>query len=143
MTYPQAYGQPQYGPPPQGIALTTQYFALSWLFATVKPKVFVNGYEIPVWGWGRTVVPLAPGQYHFHVYTPYFFPTRVGPADLTVTVHPGHFIELEYRTPLWSFSSGSLGSPPQRYNGILPIVAVSAVALLVVVVAMLVLLATG
>jgi hypothetical protein len=139
MTNPQPYGQPQYGPPPQGVALTTQYFALSWLFATVKPKVFLNGYEIAVWGWGRIVVPLAPGRYHLHVYTPYFFPPRVGPADYTFDVYPGHLVELEYRTPLWAFSSGSLGPPPQRYKGMVPIAVFFAVLLVGVVVAMVVL----
>jgi hypothetical protein len=35
---PQPYGQPH-----EGIAVTTRYFALSWLFAAVKPKILVNG----------------------------------------------------------------------------------------------------
>ena len=136
MTHPQPYGPPRGGPPPQGIVLVTQYFALSWLFATVRPKVFVNGYEIPVWGWGRIVVPLVPGRYHLHVYTPYFFPTRVGPADYSVDVHPGHFVELEYKTPLWTFSRGALGPAPQRYPGIAAMTVFAAVMFLVVVVAM-------
>jgi hypothetical protein len=46
------------------------------LFAAVKPKILVNGYEMPVWGWGRTVLPLTAVQY-LHVYVPYFFPRLV------------------------------------------------------------------
>jgi hypothetical protein len=42
MTAPPPYGQPH-----EGIAVTTRYFAL---FAAVKPKILVNGYEMPVWG---------------------------------------------------------------------------------------------
>jgi hypothetical protein len=42
----------------------------------------------------------------------------VGPADLSVPVHPGQTVELEYRAPLWAFSAGSLGAPPQQYNGL-------------------------
>jgi hypothetical protein len=112
------------------------------MFALVKPKVFLNGYEMPSGGWGRTVFPTMPGYYHVHVYTPYFVPPRVGPADYSVIVHPGQFVELEYKAPLWTFSRGSLGPPPQRYNGYGAMMAVCAVALLVVVMALVVLLVT-
>jgi hypothetical protein len=81
------------------------------------------------------VVPVWPGQYLVHVFTPYFFPSRVGPADITVGVHPGQLIELQYRAPLWTFSRGSLGSLPQRYNGLIAMLVVIAVAVLVVFVA--------
>jgi hypothetical protein len=37
MTAPQPYGQ-QYGPPPEGIAITTQYSFVTWLYAVLKPK---------------------------------------------------------------------------------------------------------
>jgi hypothetical protein len=93
----------------------------------------VNGYEMQAWGWGRTVLPLAPGQYHVHVYTPYFFPSRVGPADYTAVVSPGQFAELDYRAPLWTFSRGSLGPPPQRYNGVGVMIAITAVVVLLIV----------
>ena len=62
---------------------------LAWMFAMVKPKVFVNGREMPAAGWGRTVVPAPPGQYHVHVHTPYFLPSRVGSADHAIVVQPG------------------------------------------------------
>jgi hypothetical protein len=45
MSAPQHGPQPYYAPR-EGIAVTSQYFVLSWLFATVKPKIFVNGYEM-------------------------------------------------------------------------------------------------
>ena len=52
------------------------------------------------------MLPLAPGQYHVHVHTPYFFPQRVGPADYAAIVYPGQFVELEYKAPLFTFSRG-------------------------------------
>jgi hypothetical protein len=52
-------------------------------------------------------------------------------------------VELEYRTPLWTFSRGSLGPPPQRYRGMVPIAVIFAVLFLVVVVAMVVLQVTA
>jgi hypothetical protein len=58
---------PQYGYRPyqaarEGVAITSRFSPLAFMFATVKPKVFLNGYEMPVPGWGRTAFPLAPGR---------------------------------------------------------------------------------
>jgi hypothetical protein len=128
------YGpQPYYPPPREGIAITTHYSPLTWLFATVRPKILLNGYEMAVPGWGRTVFPLSPGQYHVHVHTPYLIPTRVGPADYTTVVYPGQFVELEYKAPLFTFSRGSLGAPPQPYNGTGAMIAVTAFVILMFV----------
>jgi hypothetical protein len=126
------YAQPQYPPQPrEGIVVTTAYSPLTWMFALVKPKLIVNGYEMPSAGWGRTVVPTPPGRYHVHVHTPYFVPSRVGPADYTVMVAPGQWVELEYKAPAWTFSAGSLGPPPQTVNGQTVVVVVTVVALVV------------
>jgi hypothetical protein len=78
---------------------------------------------------------VAPGQYHVHVHTPYLFPSRVGPADYTAVVNPGQFIELEYKAPLFTFSRGSLGPPPQRYNGIGVQIAMIAVLVAIILLA--------
>jgi hypothetical protein len=128
---------PQYGRQPyralrEGIAITTRFSPLMWLFATVTPKIFVNGYQMPVAGWGPVVFPLAPGQYRVHVHTPYFFPQRVGPADYAAIVYPGQFVELEYKAPLFTFSRGALGPPPQRYNGMAVMIGVMAAAVLLI-----------
>jgi hypothetical protein len=112
------YGQPQYGQPSEGIAITTHFFPLAWLFFFIKPKIFVDGQESPQANWGRNVVPARPGQHHVHVYTPYFLPSRVGPADALADVRPGQLAELEYKAPVWSFSPGALGIGPQKYNGV-------------------------
>lgn len=132
-----------YPPPGTAIAITTAYFPLSWVFAMVKPKAFVNGSEMAMPGWGRVVFPVWPGQYHVHVFTPYFIPNRVGPADYSVIVQPGQLVELEYKAPLWNFSRGSLGPPPQGYNGMGVMIASIAAAVLVVVLAMAVLVAAA
>jgi hypothetical protein len=100
---------------------------LAWLFFFMKPKIFVDGHESPPAAWGRTVLPARPGQHQVHVYTPYFLPSRVGPADATADVWPGQVTELEYKAPLWSFSPGSLGVGPQKYNGVGITIAVIAI----------------
>ena len=124
VTYPQ-YGQPggsyggggAYGGAEDGIALTLKWFPLTFMYAFFKPVVTIDGqpHQIP---WSRrTVVPVPPGQHHVHVHVPYILPPQVGKADTAVQTYPGQPAELEYRAPVWAFSPGSLGPPPQQYNG--------------------------
>jgi hypothetical protein len=82
----------------------------------------------------RTAIQLPPGQYHVHVHVPYLIPTKIGNADLAVNVGGGRPIELEYRAPMFMFSPGSLGTPPQKYNGVLPTVLLMVVPLVVVLI---------
>jgi hypothetical protein len=138
MQYPQQpYGWPQPSAPSEGIAVTTHFFPLSFLLAFFKPKIVVDGYELPG-TWGRNVVPAPPGQHHVHVHTPYYLPQRMGPADAVVNVHPGRLTELEYKAPLWSFSPGSLGQGPQQYNGVGITVAVAVIPAAVVILVLLI-----
>jgi hypothetical protein len=110
-------GLPSYGQPDEGIAVTTKTFRFGPKL--LKPKLIVDGYEIPAVGWGRTVIPTLPGRHHVHVHVPYFaWPRRIGPADTDVDVYRGRLAELEYRRPAWPYSAGSLGAGPQRYNGV-------------------------
>ncbi|BAV42004.1 hypothetical protein [Mycobacterium ulcerans] len=88
------------------------------MLALFKPKIFINGFEVPVAGWDRTVVPVQPGRHRVHVHVPYWLPSQIGPADTLVDVYPGHLAELEYTAPVWGYSAGSLGTPPQSYNGV-------------------------
>jgi hypothetical protein len=115
--YPPQPGQQYPGAGTGAIALTTKFFPLSFIFLLVKPLVTIDGQQVPQTGWGRAVIPVAPGHHQVHVHTPYFLPSRVGPADVAVPVGPGQTVELEYRAPAWAFSPGSLGAPPQKYNG--------------------------
>lgn len=120
-----------YGGGGDGIALTLKFFPLAFILMFFKPFVTINGqqYQVP---WSkRTVIQLPPGQYHVHVHTPYLIPTKVGKADLAVNVGGGQPIELEYRAPMFAFSAGSLGSPPQKYNGVVATIALIAVPLLI------------
>jgi hypothetical protein len=68
-------------------------------------------------GWGRTAIPVPPGQHQLHVHVPYLLPSQIGAADATVPVGPGQTVEVEYRAPVVAFSGGSLGPAPQKYNG--------------------------
>jgi hypothetical protein len=107
---------------------------LAFLLYFFKPKMFVDGQEMPVHGngWGRTVLAARPGQHHVHVHTPYFLPPRLGPADASVDVRPGQVAELEYKAPLFAFSPGSLGIAPQKYNGVGISIAIAVIPVVVV-----------
>ena len=100
------------------IALNTKFFPLAFFFLFTKPKVTIDGFELPQSSWGRQTIPVTPGRHQVDIHTPYFLPPRVGPASAIVDVPPGQAVELEYRAPVWGFSAGSLGSPPQTYNGL-------------------------
>jgi hypothetical protein len=134
MTGPYQQPYPQQLPDPSGgqpaIAVTTKFLWLSWFFFLIKPKIFLNGHEVAA-QWGRNVIPVQPGQHHLHLYVPYFLPPKIGPADLAVPVQPGQTVELEYRAPVWTFSKGSLGPPPQKYHGVGILVGVTVGALVV------------
>jgi len=134
MTAPE-YGRRSYYAPPEGIAITAKYNrAFGGFFDFFKPRIFVDGVEAPVQGWGRTAVPATAGRHEVHVHTKYFLPSKTGPANYTVDVPPEEYVELEYRAPIFTFSHGSLGPPPQRYNGVWPVVGFIGGCLLLIVI---------
>jgi hypothetical protein len=120
-----------YPPPPNGggaVAVTLKFNPLAFLLGLFKPRVELNGHQVQA-AWGRTVVPVPPGQYHLHVHVPYLLPPRIGVADLPVTVQPGQTVELEYRAPMIAFLGGALGAPPQKYPGMVASIILLAVSL--------------
>jgi hypothetical protein len=114
------YEQPQmpgYGAPgTTAVAVTARYWWMSFLLGLFKPFLAINGHPVQA-AWGRTVVPMPPGQHHVHMHIPYLLPSRIGNADTVVTVHPGQVVELEYRAPAIAWLDGAIGAPPQNHNG--------------------------
>ena len=109
MNYPQ-----QPAPSVGWIAVTAQYSPLAWSMAVYQPKLFIDGYQMPTAGWGRTVVPAWPGRRHVRVHLGALW-RQYGNADAVVDVYPGSVVELEYKAPtIAGFTSGSLGYLPQR-----------------------------
>jgi hypothetical protein len=123
---------PPAGPPPGGgaIALTLKYHPIAFTFGLFKPQVQVNGYQVAT-GWGRQVVPVPAGQHHVHAHIPYLLPPQLGPADLSVAVHPGQTVELEYRAPMIGFMKGALGAPPQKHPGMAASIVMLVISLLI------------
>jgi hypothetical protein len=127
--YPSPQGQPA---PGATLAVTAKFFPMAFFFFFVKPAITVDGYAVPG-VWGRNVIPVAPGQHQLHVHTPYFLPSKVGPADTTVDVAPGQTVELEYRSPVVVFLNGALGAPPQKYPGMVVLIVIYIVLALLIV----------
>jgi hypothetical protein len=131
------YEQPGAYPPPTpphaggAIAVTLKYHPLAFLLGLFKPQVQLNGHDVAN-AWGRQVIPVQPGQYHVHVHVPYLIPPRIGVADLPVMVHPGQTLELEYRAPMIAFMKGALGTPPQKYPGMVASILLIVFGLLIV-----------
>lgn len=98
------------------IAVTAMYSWLAFVYAFLRPTLVINGHPVQT-GWGRTVVPMPPGQHHVHIHVPCPFPSRIGVADTVVPVHPDQVVELEYRAPAIGWLPGSLGPAPQQYRG--------------------------
>ncbi len=134
MTAPYYQG-PGQQPPAGGsaIAVTTKFFPLFWLLYFFKPKLAVNGQELPQQAWGRQVIPVQPGTYRIEAHTPYILPPKLGPATADVPVAPGQTVELEYKAPLVAFFPGSLGAPPQKYNGAIVLWILLAVFVLLII----------
>lgn len=134
MSTPHPYQQPREG---LVIDVTSPPVLLSWA-GLITPVISVNGWPVPTSTQGRNTVPAPPGPYRVHVHLPYMLPKQMGPADYDAVVQPGQWVHLEYKPPLWSFSRGSLGAPPQSYNGLVPMVAVIGGSLLVLLLMMIV-----
>jgi hypothetical protein len=116
--------------PPAGqisaVAVTARYSWLAFVLALFRPQLTVDGQPVPA-VWGRTVVPVPPGQHHVQVHVPYLLPPRVGPAETVVPVYPGQVVEVEYRAPVIAWIGGAIGPAPQPTPGL-----AAGIALLVV-----------
>ncbi|MEV5896842.1 hypothetical protein [Nonomuraea fuscirosea] len=117
---------------PQGpqaqLVLDIQRHWLGFMLSMITPTVVVDGRPMPG-RWGRNAIVLPPGQHHLHVHLPYLLPSQIGPADLTIWLQPGMSLDVEYRAPLWAYSRGALGPPPQQWNGMGITIALMAIPL--------------
>ncbi|MBF6289594.1 hypothetical protein IU457_25865 [Nocardia cyriacigeorgica] len=109
-----AAGQGMPGDPP-GLTVDASYTPMAFLLAITKPKIIVNGQQVPSTRWGANHIPVGPGQHHVKVSTPWLF--DMGPATTAVPVAEGQAARLYYRAPALIFLNGALGSGPQKTPG--------------------------
>ncbi len=99
----------------EGVAVMTQYWPFAFGYALLSPSVVVDGREQPTVGWGRIVIPAAPGPHHVAVHVPAF--GNRGASEYTATVAADEFTEIVYNAPLSPSAAGALGPAPQPYHG--------------------------
>ncbi|WP_249357828.1 hypothetical protein [Nocardia cyriacigeorgica] len=109
-----AAGQGMPGDPP-GLTVDASYTPMAFLLAITKPKIIVNGQQVPNTRWGANHIPVGPGQHHVKVTTPWLF--DMGPATTAVPVAEGQPARLYYRAPALIFLNGAIGPVPQKTPG--------------------------
>ena len=108
------YGGPVPNDPP-GITVDCSYFPLAFLLMLTKPKIFVNGQQVPNTQWGPNHIPVGAGHYHLKVHTPWLI--EMGPAEVPVALQDGQAVRYYYRTPVMIFLRGAIGPEPQKTPG--------------------------
>lgn len=118
--YPATQALPQQSlpqPDPPGLTVDASYSPFAFLLAITKPKIQVNGQQVPVTRWGPNHIPVGPGQHHVRVSTPWLF--DMGPATATVPVQPGNGTRVYYKAPVVILLNGAIGPVPQKAPGLL------------------------
>jgi hypothetical protein len=82
---------------PTGINVTTKLRPLQFVFYLCRPKVVIDNGEPVVIGWGKSFVPLAPGEHTVRCYFRYLYLPRAMESSTTVNASPGQVIELRWK----------------------------------------------
>ncbi|GIE92427.1 hypothetical protein [Actinoplanes regularis] len=99
-----------------GLSIDLRYPAGAFVYGMTKPRVTVDGHEVPVHDWGQNYFDVVVGGPHrIEIYVPYALPRRAGRARLDVMV-PEQGVALEYMAPSFTFARGSLGAPGQQVS---------------------------
>jgi hypothetical protein len=120
------------------LRITYAFPPAAFLYQSTKPRLQVDGVDIPVPGWGSHSVAVNPGPRDVKVWVPYALPRRAGKARAKVSVPAGQEVHLEYMAPTLSFRSGSLGTPGEQKSAgystvmILNVVATAVVLVLII-----------
>ncbi|WP_227997962.1 hypothetical protein [Nocardia australiensis] len=111
------YGGRPGAPVPPGITVDSSYTPMAFLLGLLtKPKIKINGQQVPATRWGPTHIPVGPGTYQVWVATPWLF--DMGSNQMPVQVNDGPGTKVYYRTPAVFFLNGAIGMVPQKTPGI-------------------------
>ncbi len=82
----------------------------AFLYNGTKPRVRLDGAELPVAGWGRHQLPVPAGPHRLQIWVRYALPRKAGRAALDIVVPAGGTLDLEYMAPMFTMARGSLGT---------------------------------
>jgi hypothetical protein len=82
----------------------------AFLYNGTKPRVRLDGAELPVAGWGRHQLPVPAGPHRLQIWVRYALPRKAGRAALGIVVPAGGTLDLEYMAPMFTMARGSLGT---------------------------------
>lgn len=120
---------------PATLSIRFGYPEAAFLYKQARPRLRIDGADVPVPGWGAHRVPVPPGRHTVQVWVPYTLPRRAGKARAEVTVPPGGETRLEYLAPTLTFRGGSLGRPGEQASaGYSAIMIINVLAIIAVVV---------
>jgi hypothetical protein len=88
------------------IKLITKFFPLAFLLYFFPARAGLDGAEPEKVGWGTKDYSVPPGEHRLHIHFPYFFGSKFGKADVTVTVQEDQTVTVTYKTPWLVFLPG-------------------------------------
>ena len=91
---------------PTGINVTTKFRPLQFVFYLCKPKLVVDHGEPILGGWGKTFIPLGPGEHTVSCYFRYLYLSRAMESSTTVSVGPGQVVQLLWKARWLLFLPG-------------------------------------
>ena len=94
-------------PPPTGLQVRTEFFALSFFLFFCHPIIVLDG-QAHKTNWGTHFFPLPPGQHNVKIFFPYMWMSECGASSATVLVQPGQVTRINYFMPPFIYASGSL-----------------------------------
>ncbi|MFC7340821.1 hypothetical protein [Saccharopolyspora griseoalba] len=131
--------QPPMAPPPPGMGrllVDCSYHWLTWLFMFFKPQVTINGQPGPKLEWGKNPIDLPPGQHQIQVHVNYLW--KVGETTAFIPVNQGQSQDVFYAAPTLVFLPGAMGPTPQEAPGKTPALVISACAVAIVFLSLLI-----
>ncbi len=99
-------------PDSTGIAVTTKFFPLQFFFYLCKPRLVVDDGEPSVQPWGKSFLPVEPGEHTVTCYFRYLYLQRAMESSTTVTVVPGQIVQLQWRARWVIFQPGTWSTAP-------------------------------
>jgi hypothetical protein len=89
-----------------GISVNARFIPLQFLLYFCKPRFVIDNGEPIVSHWGKSFLPLVPGEHTVTCYFRYVFLPRAAESSTVVHVRPSQVVELLWKAPLFVFSPG-------------------------------------